>query len=122
MEAVIEQDGVVWSTVSGAMKCKRRLSLKLDENGVVRCPANDCRHDRFRSVRQARKHITNKHPWYFHFDEFPMLQQSNENNVHFTAEMMKKAKGRRNRIAHIPSFTTETGFGLIGCVQPVELV
>ena len=107
----MEQDGVVWSTVSGAMKCKRRLSLKPDDTGIVKCSVNDCQHDGFRSVRGARKHITNKHPWYFHFDEFPMLQKSNENNVHFTAEMMKTAKGRRISTAHIPSFTIETGLG-----------
>ena len=53
----MEQDGVVWSTVSGAMKCKRRLSLKLDETGIVRRPVNDCRHDGFRSVRGAKKNM-----------------------------------------------------------------
>ena len=52
-----------------------------------------------------------KHPWYFYFDEFPMLQKSNENNVNFTAEMMKKAKGRRISTAQFPSFTIETGLG-----------
>ena len=40
-----------------------------------------------------------------------MLQKSNENNIHFTAAMMKEAKGRRISTAHIPSFTTETGLG-----------
>ena len=40
-----------------------------------------------------------------------MLQKSNENKVNFTAEMMKKAKGRRISTAHIPSFTIETGLG-----------
>ena len=40
-----------------------------------------------------------------------MLQKSNENNVHFTAAMMKKAKGRMISTAHIPSLTIETGLG-----------
>ena len=121
----MEQDGVVWSTVSGAMKCKQRLSLKPDDTGIVKCPVNDCQHDGFRSVCGARKHIRNKHPWYFHFDEFPMLQKSNESNVHFTAEMMKKAKRRRISTAHIPPFTIETGLGkeLVDWLwQHVELV
>ena len=125
LEVVMEQDGVIWSTVSGTMKCRRRLSLKLDETGIVRCPVNDCRHDGFRSVRGARKHITNKHPCYFHFDEFSILQISNENNVHSTAEMMKKAEGRGISTAHIPSFTIETGLGkefVDWIVQHVELV
>ena len=40
-----------------------------------------------------------------------LLLKSNENNVHFTAATIKKAKGRRISTAHIPSFTIETDLG-----------
>eukprot|EP00795_Rhopilema_esculentum_P017891 gene17891-biopygen2671 len=62
---------VRWKDVPGAAKLKKRLMLIANVHGIFQCPIGDCEHEGFRSQRGCRKHVTNSHPWFFYFDEYP---------------------------------------------------
>ena len=57
------------------MACSRpnRLHLEKDEaDSLYHCPIQVCKHEGFQSQRGCRKHVNNKHGWFFYFDEIPI--------------------------------------------------
>ena len=48
---------VDWSSLPGASKKKRRVSLRPDSEGLYVCPVINCLKTPYRSQRGARKHI-----------------------------------------------------------------
>ena len=63
---------VDWSDIDGASPKPKRLHLEKDEtNSLYHCPMQECDHDGFQSQRGCRKHVYNKHSWFFYFDEKP---------------------------------------------------
>ena len=46
-----------WSSLPGASKKKRKLSLKADNDGVYICPVKNCLKPPYKSQRGARKHV-----------------------------------------------------------------
>ena len=63
---------VDWSDIDGASPKPKRLHLEKDEtDSLYHCPIQECDHDGFQSQRGCRKHVYNKHSWFFYFDEKP---------------------------------------------------
>ena len=63
---------VNWSDIDGASPKPKRLHLEKDElDSLYHCPIQECDHDGFQSQRGCRKHVNNKHSWFFYFDEKP---------------------------------------------------
>ena len=66
---------VNWQSLNGAAQGKRRLSLRVNDSGKFTCPIKLCLHADFVSKRGLRKHIDNKHPWYYYFEEQPEINK-----------------------------------------------
>ena len=63
---------VNWSDIDGASPKPKRLHLEKDEtDSLFHCLIQVCDHDGFQSQRVCRKHVNNKHSWFFYFDEKP---------------------------------------------------
>ena len=63
---------VNWSMLKNASPKPKRLHLEEDDcDGLFHCPVQICKHDGFTTQRGCRKHVKNKHSWYYYFDEKP---------------------------------------------------
>ena len=63
---------VNWSKLANASPKPKRLHLEEDDcDGLFHCPVQICDHDGFTTQRGCRKHVKNKHSWYYYFDEKP---------------------------------------------------
>lgn len=63
---------VNWSKLPNASPKPKRLHLEEDDcDGLFHCPVQSCNHDGFTTQRGCRKHVKNKHRWYYYFDEKP---------------------------------------------------
>ena len=59
-----------WSNFDGALPKPKRLHLeKYETDRSYHCPIQIREHERFQSQRGCRKHVNNKHRWFFYFDE-----------------------------------------------------
>ena len=65
----------VWKEANGAAKKAKRLRWIPDDNGMFICPVSTCDHHAYHTERGCRKHITQKHGWYFYFDEKPNIKE-----------------------------------------------
>ena len=73
------EDDIDWSKLANASPKPKRLHFEEDHcDGLFHCPIQACNHDGFNSQRGCRKHVENKHRWYFHFDEKPNSTQIKE--------------------------------------------
>lgn len=63
----------VWKNAIGARSKAMRLKLCTD-NGLYCCPVSNCENNGFRSKRGCRKHVFNKHGWYYFFDIKPDIK------------------------------------------------
>ena len=67
---------VNWSKLANASPKPKRLHLEEDDcDGLFHCPVQICNHDGFTTQRGCRKHVKNKHSWYYYFDEKPNSAQ-----------------------------------------------
>lgn len=66
---------VNWQGLDGAAQGKRKLHLRSNKNGSFTCPLKLCLHADFKSIRGLRKHIDNKHSWYYYFEEQPDIKR-----------------------------------------------
>ena len=67
---------VNWSKLANASPKPKRLHLEEDDcDGLFHCPVQICDHDGFTTQRGCRKHVKNKHSWYYYFDEKPESAQ-----------------------------------------------
>ena len=97
---------VNWKFLDGAAQGRRKLHLRPNLNGFFTCPLlKICLHTDFKSCRGLRKHINNKHPWYFYFDRQPEVKK--ENMLEDVATSRRKAFTAKK-----PAFTLEEGIGL----------
>ena len=69
-----------WFNLDGARKKKRKLYLEPGDDGMYLCPVTSCLHVGFKSQRGLRKHITNKHEWYYFFDTQPTVKREEAQN------------------------------------------
>ena len=66
---------VDWQAIDGAARGKRKLKLRINEEGTYTCPVHLCLHTNFKSQRGLRKHIDNKHSWYYYFERQPDIKR-----------------------------------------------
>ena len=63
---------VNWLKIPNASPKPKRLHLEEDDcDGLFHCPVQTCSHEGFTTQRGCRKHVRNKHRWYYYFDEKP---------------------------------------------------
>ena len=94
---------VNWKALEGAAHGKRPLIIRPNIQGLFTCPVRLCLHADFKSSRGLRKHISNKHPWYYYFDQQPVVKR----------EEMEKAIPKKKAVtAGKPAFSLEEGLGL----------
>ena len=94
---------VDWATFQGAAVKRRMLRLLANAGGIYMCPVDNCLHLGFKSQRGLRKHIENRHGWYFFFDEQPALNRS---------EVILQEKVKLKQTTHkMPAFSLEDGSG-----------
>ena len=65
---------IEWSDIDGALPKPKRLHLEKDDaDSLYHCPIQLCEHEGFQSQRGCRKHVNNKHSWFFYFDKKPRV-------------------------------------------------
>ena len=67
------------------------------------CPITLCLQDDFKSHRGLRKHIANKHSWYYYFED---QQKVKKEDLPVFPETTKKVS-----TAHKPSYSVDKGLG-----------
>ena len=67
-------NNIEWSNIDGALPKPKRLHLEKDSaDSLYRWPIQMCEHEGFQSQCGCRKHVNNKHSWFFYFDEKPRV-------------------------------------------------
>ena len=94
---------VNWKSIEGSTHCKRRLVLRKNDSNTYACPVTLCLHDDFKSHRELRKHIDNKHSWYYYFDDQPKVKKE---DLPVFPETTKKVS-----TVHKPSYSVDKGLG-----------
>ena len=99
-----------WSKIAGASKKPKRLHLEEDESdGFFHCPVQSCGdHDTFTTPRGCRKHVKNKHSWFYYFDLKPDDCNSTANTEN--SEENVQASSRRST-KFLPSFDISNRIG-----------
>ncbi|XP_066930255.1 uncharacterized protein [Clytia hemisphaerica] len=95
---------VDWHSINGSANGKRKLSFDENEKGKFTCPAKLCLHSDFESKRGLRKHIDNKHPWYYYFDEQPEVKREE-------VELNQPAVQRKASTSSKPYYSIDEGIG-----------
>ena len=94
---------VDWKSVDGAAVRRRILKLKRNEEGEYLCPVNTCLHVGFKSDRGLRKHLNTMHPWFFYFDEQPLINHSEV--------VLNESVKRKSSTHNVPAFSLIEGLG-----------
>lgn len=95
---------VDWHSVDGSANGKRKLKITENEKGKYTCPAKLCLHSDFESKRGLRKHIDNKHPWFYYFDEQPEVKREQ-------IEMNQPTVQRKATTSSKPYYSIDEGIG-----------
>ena len=95
---------VDWHSVNGSAGGKRKLELRENDKGKYTCPAKLCLHSDFKSKRGLRKHIDNKHPWYYYFDEQPEVKREE-------IELNQPVVSKKASTSSKPYYSIENGIG-----------
>ena len=94
---------VNWKALEGAAHAKRQLSLRKNDRDLFTCPVKLCLHADYKSQRGLRKHINNKHPWYYYFNEQPEVKREEMKEI-----SVQKTKANTSKK---PSFSLDEGIG-----------
>ena len=113
---------IEWSNIDGALPKPKRLHLEKDDaDSLYHCPIHLCEHEGFQSQRGCRKHVNNKHSWFFYFDgkprvdlkiaanssEVPTKSCASSTVVDDVSSSTRSKPGARS----IPSFSTSSQIG-----------
>ena len=99
---------VNWSDIDGASPKPKRLHLEKDEtDSLYHCPIQECDHDGFQSQRGCRKHVYNKHSWFFYFDEKPTSKEiTDSRNVPMVKPIQDQTtESAKHAVKLLPSFS-----------------
>ena len=99
---------VDWSDIDGASPKPKRLHLEKDEtDSLYHCPIQECDHDGFQSQRGCRKHVYNKHSWFFYFDEKPSSKEiTDSRNVPMVKPIQDQTtESPKHAVKLLPSFS-----------------
>ena len=109
---------VNWSDIDGASPKPKRLHLEKDEtDSLFHCPIQECEHDGFHSQRGCRKHVNNKHSWFFYFDEKPNLTEITDSlklarNVSMVNTIQDQtSETTKHAVKLLPSFSLSCDIG-----------
>ena len=109
---------VNWSDIAGASPKPKRLHLEKDEtDSLFHCPIQECEHDGFHSQRGCRKHVNNKHSWFFYFDEKPNLSEITDSlKLARNVSMMNTVQDQtsettKHAVKLLPSFSLSCDIG-----------
>ena len=109
---------VNWSDIDGASPKPKRLHLEKDEtDSLFHCPIQECEHDGFHSQRGCRKHVNNKHSWFFYFDEKPNLTEITDSlklarNVSMVNTIQDQtSETTKHAVKSLPSFSLSCDIG-----------
>lgn len=91
----------VWKNAVGASKKSKRLHLLADSDGLFHCPVIYCDSMPFRSQRGCRKHVFQRHGWYYYFEKKPIVEEV------LPQESIKRnalCKAQRKNTVDMPAF------------------
>ena len=91
-----------WKNVRGASSKPKRLKLQPDDNNMYVCPLDGCDSNAYQSQRGCRKHVTEKHGWYFYFDQKPKLEDAFPEKL---LQPRSKLSPSRSKSWDMPSFS-----------------
>jgi len=91
----------VWKNAMGASEKSKRLHLKSGGYGLFYCPINSCDSVPYRSQRGCRKHVYQRHGWFYYFEERPKVEDVLPKQV---IENCKIQKGKKSKTSEMPSF------------------
>ena len=107
---------IEWSNIDGALPKPKRLHLEKDDvDSLYHYPIQLCEHEGFQSQRGCRKHVDNKHSWFFYFDEKPRANSSKvptKSCVSSTVvDDVSSSTGSKPSARSTPSFSTSNQIG-----------
>lgn len=92
----------VWKDAIGAAPKPKRLHLvPSTTDNLFYCPVKSCDSFSFRSQRGCRKHVSQRHGWYYYFDEKPNVEEA------LPAQAIQNSalqKPKRSHTSEMPSF------------------
>ena len=94
---------VNWQVMDGAAQGKKKLHIKNNYRATFTCSVKLCLHADLRSNRGLRKHIENKHPRFYYFEEQLEIKRKE-------IELIQPAIKRASTL-NIPSFSIDEGRG-----------
>ena len=90
---------------------------KDETDSLYHCPIQECDHDGFQSQRGCRKHVNNKHRWFFHFDEKPNSKEITD-SLKLASNFPKEStiqdrtgETARHAVKLLPSFSLSCDIG-----------
>ena len=93
---------LVWKNAIGASFKPKRLHLVVNEDRKYDCPVHSCDSNSFHSIRGCRKHVYNKHGWYFYFDTKPDIEAVFPERVILKNPLLRE---KRTSTTPMPSFS-----------------
>jgi len=97
----------IWKEAVGAASKSRRLELKADLDGLFQCPVLYCDSNLYQTKRGCRKHVYNRHGWYYYFDEKPNVEEVLPQHIMATKKIIKN---KRSKTVEMPMFQKECNF------------
>ena len=94
-----------WQQVNGASQKPKRLKLAADQHGLFVCPLPGCDSNSYKSQRGCRKHVVEKHGWYFYFDEKPKIEDAFPDKL---LQPTNKLSPNRSKAWDMPSFSEKS--------------
>lgn len=94
-----------WQQVEGASKKPKRLKLVADQHGLFICQLSGCDNNSYKSQRRCRRHVVEKHGWYFYFDEKPKLEDAFPEKL---LQPSSKLSPTRRKAWDMPSFSEKS--------------
>ena len=91
-----------WKDAIGAAPKPKRLHLvPCISDNLFYCPVKSCDSFSFRSQRGCRKHVSQRHGWYYYFDERPNVEEVLPAPAHRNSAIQKP---KRSQTSEMPSF------------------
>lgn len=101
-----------WSTKDGASPKPKRLHLEEDKTDTLYyCPVENCEHDGFSTQRGCRKHVKNKHSWFYYFDTKPSESKEAASKPDNSSDKASNSEKKQCVKKHLPSFDITTTIG-----------
>ena len=96
----------VWKNEIGAASKPKRLRLVSDKDGLFNCPIKNCDSESYHSQRGCRKHVYERHGWFYFFEKKPNIEE-----VLPTCVIAKAvSKPKRSRTSEMPMFAKDCSF------------